>query len=141
MVEKLRKRADFLKTQNGTRLRGPFFLLSTAENGLEFARVGFTVTKKQGNAVKRNRIRRRLKAQVRAHAGSLPGGRDYVITGSADVLNAKAATLTAEFERRFAAAGRPGLPQARRDAPADQRRTQDNPRPAPLTSDRTDNGQ
>ncbi len=43
------------------------------------ARFGFTITKKQGNAVHRNRIRRRLKAAVTAlYAQAMPGC-DYVV--------------------------------------------------------------
>lgn len=47
-------------------------------------RVGFTVTKKLGNAVKRNRIRRRLKEAARtALTRDFQPGRDYVIIGRA----------------------------------------------------------
>ena len=53
------------------------------------ARVGFTVTKKVGNAVVRNRIRRRLKEAVRVHAaGDMQPGNDYVIVGREEVLTA-----------------------------------------------------
>jgi ribonuclease P protein component len=103
MVERLRKRVDFLRTQNGTRQRGPFFLLASVPNELGLARLGFTVTKKQGNAVKRNRIRRRLKAQLQANAELMYPGRDYVVTATADVLAAKASALGAEVQRRLLA--------------------------------------
>ena len=46
------------------------------------ARVGFTVTRKLGNAVKRNRIRRRLKEAVRlVDPRRLENGTDYVFIG------------------------------------------------------------
>jgi ribonuclease P protein component len=96
--------------KNGTRLRGPFFLLSTKANGLEIARVGYTVTKKQGNSVQRNRMKRRLRAL--AHEHSEPGrdafrsGFDYVFLASNDLLNANYATLKLETSRRLADAGR-----------------------------------
>jgi ribonuclease P protein component len=105
-MDRLRKRADFLKTMNGTRFRGPFFLLAVAPNGESVARVGYTVTKKQGNSVQRNRIRRRLKAQMHAQQQLLLPGHDYVVTASADVLNATATGLKAEVLRRLEAAGR-----------------------------------
>ena len=59
---RLKKRPDFLSVRNGTQLRGPLFLIETKarEDGGKEARYGLTVSKKCGNAVKRNRIKRRL---------------------------------------------------------------------------------
>ncbi|SCX20773.1 ribonuclease P [Agrobacterium sp. DSM 25558] len=57
-------------------------------------RVGFTVTKRQGNAVERNRMRRRLKEAVRLSAGlAMKPGHDYVIVARRDVLNTEFAVL------------------------------------------------
>lgn len=65
-------------------------------------RVGFTVTKKVGNAVVRNRVRRRLKEAVRTHAaGDMAAGKDYVIVGREDVLAAPFGQITAELSRRI----------------------------------------
>lgn len=65
-------------------------------------RVGFTVTKKVGNAVVRNRIRRRLKEALRVHAaGDMRPGSDYVIVGREDVLAAPFAEISAEISRRL----------------------------------------
>ena len=66
------------------------------------ARVGFTVTKKVGNAVIRNRIRRRLKEAVRVHAaGDMQPGNDYVIVGREEVLTAPFAAIRTELSRRI----------------------------------------
>lgn len=66
------------------------------------ARVGFTVTKKVGNAVVRNRIRRRLKEAVRVHAaGDMRPGKDYVIVGREEVLTAPFAAIRTELSRRI----------------------------------------
>lgn len=70
MVGRLKKRADFLNARNGARSHERAFVLQLvrrkpdvkAEKGL---RVGFTVTKKVGNAVERNRIKRRFREAVR----------------------------------------------------------------------------
>lgn len=65
-------------------------------------RVGFTVTKKTGNAVQRNRVRRRLKEAVRVHAArDMQPGNDYVIVGRDDVLDAPFGQLAAELSRRI----------------------------------------
>ena len=65
-------------------------------------RIGFTVTKKVGNAVVRNRIRRRLKEAVRVHAaGDMAPGSDYVIVGREDILAAPFAEIAAELSRRM----------------------------------------
>src|SRR5581483_2233728 len=54
-------------------------------------RVGFTVTKKNGNAPERNRIRRRLRAAVRAlDVMAMRPHRDYVLVG-------RRAALTCDF--------------------------------------------
>src|SRR5207244_9824301 len=51
------------------------------------ARVGFTVTKKNGTATERNRIRRRLRELVkRADVISMRPHHDYVLVGRRDAL-------------------------------------------------------
>lgn len=57
---------------------------SSAPSGPPTIRVGFTVSKKVGNAVKRNRARRRLRAVVDALLADLAvPGTDYVVIGRA----------------------------------------------------------
>jgi ribonuclease P protein component len=102
----LKKRSDFLALKNGSRLRGPFFLLVSAANGLGTARVGYTVTKKQGNAVRRNRMKRRLRALVHLESVGMAAGRDYVLLADASLLNADHETLRAELAKRLADAAR-----------------------------------
>ncbi len=73
-ITTLKQRADFLRLRQGAKATTPFFILrvlaSPEANGA--IRVGYTVTTKCGNAVVRNRIKRRLRALVRelfpAHA-------------------------------------------------------------------------
>ena len=48
--------------------------------------VGLTVTKKTGNSPERNRIRRRLRAALRACADDLKPQHDYVVVGRRDAL-------------------------------------------------------
>ena len=106
---RLRKRADFLALRNGEKRRGPFFLLESKSRNLPeeiraitLPRVGFTVTRKNGNAVKRNRIKRRLREAFRLSLKrDIAAGTDYVIIARPDALEASFDSLTGEMERRF----------------------------------------
>jgi len=80
--EKIRKRADFVAAQSGERAGTPSFLLvrRAARDAACPFRVGFTVTKKLGSAVVRNRIRRRLREAARkVFPGLAEPGIDYVL--------------------------------------------------------------
>jgi len=101
---RLRKRAEFLAVRAGEKRRGPFFMLEVLPRGEpdEPPRVGFTVSKKVGNAVQRNRVRRRLKEAVRVHAaGDMKPGNDYVIVGRTEALHAPWGQLVGELRRRL----------------------------------------
>jgi ribonuclease P protein component len=78
---RLRQRAEFLAVQSGgTKLHGRH-VLAIAKRHVEPAqrgRLGLTVTKKVGNAVVRNRIRRLLREWMRLH-GWVPPGWDLVL--------------------------------------------------------------
>jgi ribonuclease P protein component len=100
---RLRKRAEFLAVRAGEKRRGGFFLLEVKEREDRKGppRVGFTVTKKNGNAVIRNRIKRRLKEAVRVNvAGDMAPGTDYVIVARRDALDAPFADLSRELSKR-----------------------------------------
>ena len=89
--------------RRGRKRRGPLFLLEVLERGDAGApRYGITVTKKVGNAVTRNRIRRRLKEAIRVRAGhDMKAGSDYVIVGRRDVLSTPFDALTRELTLRI----------------------------------------
>ena len=92
----LRKRADFLSAARARRAAMPAFLLQARKRGANEPttgiRVGFTCSKKVGNAVARNRAKRRLREIARAIL-PLEGrpGWDYVLIGRAE------ATATRDF--------------------------------------------
>jgi ribonuclease P protein component len=70
------------------------------------ARIGFTVTKKIGNAVVRNRTRRRLKEAVRLElAGLLVNGVDLVLIGREATRGREFLELRDDFRRALRKAG------------------------------------
>ena len=82
----LRKRADFLRAARAGRAHTDAFTLQARERGAEpepaALRVGFTCSKKVGNAVARNRAKRRLRAVAAAVLPALGrSGWDYVLIG------------------------------------------------------------
>ncbi|QZH76590.1 MAG: ribonuclease P protein component [Erythrobacter sp.] len=78
----LTRRADFLAANRGLRVARPGFVLLARPNGGAGVRYGITVTKKIGNAVVRNRMKRRFRELLRAAlpAHGLPD-HDHVLIG------------------------------------------------------------
>ena len=104
-VGRLKSRPQFLFVREGEKRRGPLLLLEVRDRQMpdEPPRVGFTVTKKHGNAVERNRMRRRLKEAVRLSAGfAMQPGHDYVVVARRDVLGASFEALQAGLKDRIA---------------------------------------
>jgi ribonuclease P protein component len=99
-MERLRRRADFLAAASGTKLPTAAFVLQVCQRGDEGPiRVGFTVSKKVGNAVERNRIRRRLREMVRLSGPKyLQRGHDCVLIGRRAALKLPFARIIEDFE-------------------------------------------
>jgi ribonuclease P protein component len=81
---RLKRRAEFLRVaSSGTKVATHGMVLQVRRrDDTEPARLGFTVTKKVGNAVVRNRTRRRLKEAARLLLRETPvSGADLVLIG------------------------------------------------------------
>jgi ribonuclease P protein component len=91
-MERLRQRADFLAAAAGAKVPAVAFVLQARRRDDDGpARFGFTVSRKVGTAVERNRARRRLKEMVRlATMERVKPGHDYVLV-------ARRAALTRPF--------------------------------------------
>jgi ribonuclease P protein component len=101
----LKRRADFLRVAaTGLRRTTPAFILqaATAEPGTA-GRVGFTVSKKVGNSVMRNRAKRRLRALVdRVLADGAQPAFDYVVIGRGEALTRDFAVMAEDLRQAFA---------------------------------------
>ena len=102
VVERLKRRSDFRAAANGVRTSGGAFVLQARSRGDQGAvRIGFTVSKQVGDAVERNRVRRRLREIVRvsaAGAGRLCPGHDYVLIGRRTALAAPFGEMVKELD-------------------------------------------
>jgi len=116
----LTRRADFLAANKGLRVARAGFVLQARPNDGAGLRFGVTVTKKIGNAVVRNRMKRRFRALIREilPEHGLPG-HDHVLIGREGGVERDFALLRAELlvalERARAGKGdpprKPGKPR------------------------------
>jgi ribonuclease P protein component len=115
-MERLKRRTDFRAAAKGARASGAAFVLQALNrNDVGAVRIGFTVSKQVGNAVERNRVRRRLREVVRLTARTelrtaLCAGHDYVLIGRRAALK----TAFGDLMRDFGTA----LERVNRSAPA-----------------------
>ena len=94
-MDRLRQRADFLAVADGARVNAAAFVVRSRRRDDDGPiRVGFTVTRKNGTATERNRIRRRLRELVkRLDVISMRPHSDYVLVGRRAALNRDFTTM------------------------------------------------
>lgn len=108
-IERIKRRADFLRAQKFRRQVTPGLTLESCRSPDEApstgCRVGFTASRKVGSAVARNRAKRRLRA---AAAAILPllgrEGHDYVLVAKVATLSRPYAALVADLTKALTAA-------------------------------------
>ena len=129
-MDRLRRRADFRAASSGLRTSaGGFVLQARLRDDDGGVRVGFTVSRQVGNAVERNRVRRRLREIVRLAGDVLAGdveasegmrkGHDYVLIGRRAALTLPFADMQRQFgtalRRVHSPESGPGTAGSRRD--------------------------
>ena len=118
-MQRLRQRADFLAAATAIKAPAAGFVLQARDRGENGAvRIGFTVSKKVGNAVERNRVRRRLREIVRQSAPDrMRPGHDYVVVGRRAALALPFGRMIEDFDgalRRVHEGRRDAKPGTRR---------------------------
>jgi ribonuclease P protein component len=97
--ERIRKRKDYLAIyQQGTRGYAKHFIVITKKNSLGIKRLGITVGKKVGNAVKRNRIKRILREFFRLNKSRLSASQDILIIAKVGIPALRYRDVCAELE-------------------------------------------
>ncbi len=93
--------------QEGQRFGSPYFTVFTVSNELQQPRYGITATRKVGNAVIRNRCKRRIRAafqQLESKSLVHVIGVDLVINVKTELAKAEYASIVEAFERTLARA-------------------------------------
>jgi ribonuclease P protein component len=99
----MRRRSDFTAavrrgSRSGRKLLTGHLLVPAAAGEDTPPRAGFVVSRAVGNAVVRNRVRRRLRVLVREYLSSLPRGSLLVVRAHPQAATASQADLAAELD-------------------------------------------
>jgi ribonuclease P protein component len=101
--ERVRRRFEYEAAQNrGQKLHTRSFLVfvyaRTGEDPSGAPRLGVTVSKKVGNAVVRNRIKRMIREAFRTRKSLFPPGRDIVVVAKRAAAEADSASVVEQLE-------------------------------------------
>ncbi len=97
--------------RQGTACRGKLFSVHAFPNEIGTPRLGLSVSRKVGNAVTRNAVRRRLREVFHAGIMRVPGSLDLVLSAKPAAAEATFEELSDEFARML---GKLGAPDGRR---------------------------
>jgi ribonuclease P protein component len=100
-VQRLRSPRDFQRVRvQGRRVSGALLLLGYVARGEPdnsgYTRIGFSVSRRVGGAVARNRVKRRLREVMRRKLARIAPGYDLVITARPGAADARMETLEQE---------------------------------------------
>jgi len=96
--ERIRKQKDFLHLyKKGKRYKGNYFNLIYLSSNLSFSRMAVIVSKKVGNAVKRNKIKRWMRSLFRRNKMLFENPLDIIIIAKKEILEAPWLTLQEDY--------------------------------------------
>ena len=131
-MERLKRRTDFRAAAAGQRASvGAFVVQARRRAEAGPVRIGFTVSRQVGNAVERNRVRRRLREMVRlSRGGGMHDGHDYVLIGRRAALAAPFGQMRQELDAALGRIHDPERAPATGGARDRSLHQQSSPRPA-----------
>ena len=98
--DRLKRRSDFRAIQSkGTKVHTRHFLLMVSPERTDRGRVGITITRKVGNAVARNRVKRRVREVFRQHRDWFPSHHDVVFIAKRGAPELDFAAIAEEVRR------------------------------------------
>lgn len=100
--------------RQGTAYRGKLFTVHAFPNELGTPRLGLSVSKKVGNAVTRNTVRRRLREIFHAAASGISEDLDIVVSARPAASEASFEELGEEFDRAIRKLDAPSKPRTAR---------------------------
>ncbi len=107
-AERLRRKADFDRVFASRRSAADDVLVVyVADNGLAFSRLGVSVSKRIGNAVRRHYVRRRVREAFRRNKRELSAGLDIVCVAKPPAANRRVDVAGALLALAARAASRP----------------------------------
>ena len=78
--DRIRRQADFSRVyRDGVSAADSVLVVIACRNGLQYSRLGVVVSRRVGNAVVRNRWKRRMREVFRRHRDQIPTGWDLVV--------------------------------------------------------------
>jgi ribonuclease P protein component len=109
---RLKKTREFNDVyRRGRRARGRLFLVVFLRNELPYSRIGLSVGKRIGGAVRRNKVKRMLREAFRRTRHELPSGLDLVVVAEERTAKYHYADVASELQKLLSAPGRKPRPQ------------------------------